>query len=63
MTNQDDIHCYECGKPCVVNDDGTSNHVLELGADRTDEDGDRQIGDIDYDTDDDHVAIPEYEDE
>ena len=41
-------YCYECGGPCFVDENGVAYHVSE-------------DGDIDYDTNADHVAIPEPE--
>jgi hypothetical protein len=43
------LTCAECGEPMIENDDGTTNHLL---AD----------DEIDYDQDEDHVAIAEYPD-
>lgn len=42
-----EVLCSECGGPCEVDGNGVSNHI----------DAD---GGIDYDTDADHVAIPEH---
>jgi hypothetical protein len=44
--------CRECGKPCVVNDDGTATHV----------DDESPTG-VDHDADADHVPVPELDDE
>jgi hypothetical protein len=41
-----DILCRECGDPCVVNEDGTSNHIDDFGG-------------VDHDKDAEHVALPE----
>lgn len=38
--------CYECGNQVLVSDDGVARHLTEEG-------------EIDYDQDADHVAIPD----
>jgi hypothetical protein len=45
------IYCRECGQECVVNDDGTANHVFDLGHDFE--------GSVDHMADAHHVPIPD----
>ena len=39
------MFCIECGTPCGIDETGVSNHITEHG-------------DIDYDSDADHTALP-----
>lgn len=55
----DELRCGACGRPMVVNRDGTANHLFEIdeapdGA--IDETG---VGAVDHDADEDHVAFVE----
>jgi hypothetical protein len=49
----DEMRCTRCGAPMVINDDGTSNHLIEdaVGVDV-----------IDFDRDEDHGALAPEED-
>jgi hypothetical protein len=44
----DELYCETCGNPMVVNQDGTTNHLVP------DSEG---VDDIDHDQDEDHVAL------
>jgi hypothetical protein len=55
-----DMLCEACGQPMVVNQDGTTNHLLPADATGPDATG---VGPIDHDADADHVALAPEEDE